>query len=399
MSSHDVLASESRVLGVLIGTIVPTICSTIFVLARLYTRSIITKSWGWDDTLITVSWLASLCLAVLDCLFVKFGSGRHSFLQTLPDVIATLKLAFISRIIYQFVICITKLGICTFYMRVFQDKQSKRVIYSLLGFIAITALIIELAFLFSCKPVSGAWAIPPTCASPLASFYANTITGVIADVALMVFVIPRVLPLQLPLKQKIILLSVVSLGLLIIVAACIRLDRIIMLDESNDKTWDVSDLTTWTSIEVSVGLFCASAPAIRPLIRKIAPNLFPSVSQTLSRGGTLRQSGTKHALSKRNGYVHGTTMSRSRRGVGRDEAFELDSWDEGEFGKGRMGEVGNTFWVRTDSDEEERRNKKRTVDGKIMKTVRVSVHEDASRGVDDERERSRTESIMVKLDV
>jgi hypothetical protein len=77
-------------------------------------------------------------------------------------------------------------------MRVFQDKQSKRVIYSLLGFIAITALVIELAFLFSCKPVSGAWAIPPTCASPLASFYANTITGVIADVALMVFVIARV---------------------------------------------------------------------------------------------------------------------------------------------------------------------------------------------------------------
>jgi hypothetical protein len=122
---------------------------------------------------------------------------------------------------------------------------------------------------------------------------------------------------------------------------------------------DVSDLTTWTSIEVSVGLFCASAPAIRPLIRKIAPNLFPSVSQSLSRGGTLRQSGTKHALSKRNGYVHGTMMSRSRRGVGRDEAFELDSWDEGDFGKGRREEVGNTFWVRTDSDEEERRNKKK----------------------------------------
>lgn len=73
----------------------------------------------------------------------------------------------------------------------------------------------------------------------------------------------------------------------------------------------------------------------------------------------MRQSGTKHALSKRNGYVHGTMMSRSRRGVGRDEAFELDSWDEGDFGKGRRGEVGNTFWVRTDSDEEERRNKKK----------------------------------------
>jgi hypothetical protein len=92
-------------------------------------------------------------------------------------------------------------------------------------------------------------------------------------------------------------------------------------------------------------------------------------------------------------------MSRLRRGVGRGEAFELESWDEGEFGKGSKREVGNTFWVRADSDEEERSNKKGPVDGKIVKTVRVSVHEDASWGEDDERERSRTESIMVKLDV
>jgi hypothetical protein len=165
------------------------------------------------------------------------------------------------------------------------------------------------------------------------------------------------------------------------------------------RTGDVSDLTTWTSIEVSVGLFCASAPAIRPLIRKIAPNLFPSESQTLNRGGTLRQSGTKHGVSKRYGYVNGTATSGPRRGVGRGEAFELESWDEGEFGKGRRGEVGTTFWIRTDGDEEERSNKKRTVYGKIVKTVRVSVHEDENRGEDDERERSRMESIIVKLDV
>jgi hypothetical protein len=139
-----------------------------------------------------INQFASLALAVLDALFVKFGTGHHSSLQTLPDVRATLKLAFASRLVYQFVICTTKLGICTFYLRVFQDKRSKMLIYLLLGFIIITALVIELAFIFACKPVSGAWAIPQTCASPFASFYTNTITSVMADVALMVFVIPRV---------------------------------------------------------------------------------------------------------------------------------------------------------------------------------------------------------------
>ena len=144
---------------------------------------------------LTTCQLASLGLAVVDCFFVKFGTGHHSFLQTLLDALAILKLAFASRLIYQFVICTTKLGICTFYLRVFQDKRtggSKMLIYSLLGFIIITALVIELAFILACKPVSGAWAIPQTCASPFASFYANTITSVMADVTLMMFIIPRV---------------------------------------------------------------------------------------------------------------------------------------------------------------------------------------------------------------
>ncbi|KAN0099524.1 hypothetical protein V8E51_013299 [Hyaloscypha variabilis] len=348
MSSNDVLSSESRVAGVLAGTIVPTVFSAIFVLARLMS--------------LTINQFASLGLAVLDALFVKFGTGHHSSLQTLPDVRATLKLAFASRVVYQFVICTTKLGICTFYLRVFQDKRSKMLIYSLLGFIIITALVIELAFIFACKPVSGAWAIPQTCASPFASFYANTIASVMADVALVVFVIPRVLPLQMALKQKIILLCVVSLGVLIIIAACIRLDRIVKLNESNDASWDASDVTTWTSLEVGIGLFCASAPTIRPLIRQIAPNLLVSISQTLS--GTSRRQRTKYGTGKTNGYVNGMATFGSRRA----EAFELKSRDEGEFGERTEGQPreGSTFWVRSDGDEESRA----LGDGEIMKTVR-----------------------------
>lgn len=127
----------------------------------------------------------------MDCLFVRFGTGRHSSLQSISDLIATLKLAFASRVTYQFVICMTKLGICSFYLRVFQDKRSKMMVYSLLGFIVVSALIIELAFIFACKPVSNAWSLEQNCGSPFPSFYANTIANIIADVALMVFVIPE----------------------------------------------------------------------------------------------------------------------------------------------------------------------------------------------------------------
>ena len=128
----------------------------------------------------------------MNCLFVRFGAGRHIFLSSLSDAITTMKIEFATRVVYQFVICFTKLGICSFYLRVFQDKQSKRIIYSLLGFILITALATGIAFIFSCRPVSAAWAIDGRCGEQLPSIYANTIASVMADVALMVFVIPRV---------------------------------------------------------------------------------------------------------------------------------------------------------------------------------------------------------------
>jgi hypothetical protein len=38
-------------------------------------------------------------------------------------------------------------------------------------------------------------------------------------------------------------------------------------------SWDID---IWSSVEVNVGLLCASAPALKPLIRKVLPNLFAS---------------------------------------------------------------------------------------------------------------------------
>ena len=88
----------------------------------------------------------------------------------------------------------------------------------------------------------------------------------------------------------------------------------------------------------------------------------------------------------------GTAKFGSRRA----EAFELKSRDEGEFGERTEGQPreGSTFWVRSNSDEESRASG----DGDIMKTVRVSVKDGVRTDLHD-RERSRTESIVVKLDV
>jgi hypothetical protein len=165
-----------------------------------------------------------------------------------------MKLAFASRIVYQFVLCVTKLSICTFYLPVFQDKRSKLIVYLILAFITIPFLVIEITFVFSCRPVSDAWNpinFVANCVNPFPSLLANTITNVLADILMMTFVIPRVsmfipnlglhgadahiiVPLQMERRQKITLMVVVSLGVLVVISSIVRLSRLIKVEESSD---------------------------------------------------------------------------------------------------------------------------------------------------------------------
>jgi hypothetical protein len=130
----------------------------------------------------------------MSCLFTEFGTGHHQVFATFSDIVLSMKLAFASRIVYQFVLCVTKLSICIFYLRLFQDKRSKFIVYFLLAFITIPFIVIEVSFVFSCTPVSDAWNpfnSATNCANPFPSLLAKTITNVLADVLMMAFVIPR----------------------------------------------------------------------------------------------------------------------------------------------------------------------------------------------------------------
>jgi hypothetical protein len=52
--------AQTRVPEVLYGSIIPFGLATIFVLARLYSRLILTRSWGQDDAWISISWVRLL---------------------------------------------------------------------------------------------------------------------------------------------------------------------------------------------------------------------------------------------------------------------------------------------------------------------------------------------------
>ncbi|PVH68803.1 hypothetical protein DL98DRAFT_204955, partial [Cadophora sp. DSE1049] len=134
---------------------------------------------------------------------------------------------------------------------------------------------------------------------------------------------------------------------------------------------------TWGSVEMQVGLFCACASCLLPLLRQIAPGLMSSISQSISGLSNVR-TGTKSGV-----FSSGPHFStRSRRDI---EAYELQS--EVRFlGKGT---TSNAFWGGKgkahdsgDVDNDDRSEKavfyKSPNIGDIVKTVRVTVKDSSS---------------------
>jgi len=104
----------------------------------------------------------------------------------------------------------------------------------------------------------------------------------------------------MPRPQKIALLAVICLSFVAIGATIARLiETVRVYGGSTDITWDAYLIIIWSSVDVCASLFCASAFAINPAIRKIFPQfLLPS-------HGSSRGSGSVHKKS------YGTITSSS----------------------------------------------------------------------------------------
>ena len=97
-------------------------------------------------------------------------------------------------LIYQITLSIVKIGICTFYLRIFQDKTSKYLVYGIIGFIILTTIPVEFVAIFQCNPIRGAWdiMIESKCIKLNPEIIAFAICNILGDLALIGFAVPRV---------------------------------------------------------------------------------------------------------------------------------------------------------------------------------------------------------------
>lgn len=160
--------NESKVLQILGGSIASAVVASVSILARVYSRLFLVRSFAAGDIWISISWvsndlwidcsrtdpdkLGDVALIILNCAFVLYGSSHHSSLQSKANGILTIKLAFITRIFYSFILGTTKIWICAFYLRIFPDRTSRLLSCALFGFIGLYSLLFMIFSIASLIP-------------------------------------------------------------------------------------------------------------------------------------------------------------------------------------------------------------------------------------------------------
>ncbi|KAF4542012.1 uncharacterized protein LTHEOB_8166 [Lasiodiplodia theobromae] len=254
-------------------------------------KILIQRRLGLDDWMILVA--AHLSIASLACLLisVNYGFGLHLWgFDTSYHFAQALKFFYIEQILYAIITGITKLSILIFFLSIFQQSRSFRIAAKLVfASIACSTTVYIFGLAFQCIPVPLSWdkdIKDGKCLNFNNLAYSGAAITIAQDVATLILPIPQLHTLQVDVYKRIGLAIMFTVGSLGCVASMVRLkfliDYGISTGEAADPTYTTAPAIAWSGIEAGAAIVCACLPSTRNLYRRIASQLFPRLSLSLS---------------------------------------------------------------------------------------------------------------------
>ncbi|KAL1306841.1 hypothetical protein AAFC00_005497 [Neodothiora populina] len=241
---------------------------------RLFTRTTVVKNVGADDYVIAVSFIFSVALSALIYVEYQNGQGQHIASLSQENLGKIYKALWASIPIYSLSLTLNKISILLQYWRVFASTMTRHIVMVLFAVTTIIGFYSVFATIFMCAPVSYFWKPEREeghCLDRNAVWFANASLNIITDVAIFILPMPVLHQLHLPKRQRYALMGVFGLGAFVCVTSMVRLKALYTISNSQDVTWDNGSAAAWSSLEVNVGIVCASLPTLRKSISRFFP--------------------------------------------------------------------------------------------------------------------------------
>ncbi|KAJ5691836.1 hypothetical protein N7462_001259 [Penicillium macrosclerotiorum] len=229
------------------------------------------SKFGPDDWLIASALILQAVLLACSLIAGEWGMGKHIWTTTIPKVVKMKQILLAWLIIYIFELFLIKASILMFYRRIFGMNWT---IWACLAIASAWALGSLIALLVCPAPISYFWTeyTAPTSGNFRYNFYnyylGNAAGNVVSDVLILLVPFPIVWRLKMRVTQKIMVSSVLLLGIFVCAASIVRLHYITGLN-TVDLTWAMSNVYVWSDVEPCLGIICACLPAVQPIVRSI----------------------------------------------------------------------------------------------------------------------------------
>ncbi|KAF2151786.1 hypothetical protein K461DRAFT_294670 [Myriangium duriaei CBS 260.36] len=282
------------------------ILAFVLVVARVLTRFFVVRNPGYDDLAICIAWVFNLGLNIGVGFEVRSGMGLHMDELTNSDKTSLMKSFWVCIWIYNVSLFWTKLALILQYLRLFTQPWFRKAAFALLVFVCLSSCWTIVGSILSCVPINGFWDpnIKAYCLPRAITWYLNAGLNVATDMLIILLPMPVLKGLKMPFRQRLALMGVFALGLFVCITSFVRIKNLHDISSSEDVSFANVNASTWSGIESSTSIICASLPALKATITRFFPRLFPS-SNSASRSNPAR-----------NQYIQ-TSAQRSNFGTGK----------------------------------------------------------------------------------
>lgn len=144
-----------------------------------------------------------------------YGTGRHWWLASPDDLMNQLKSLFAAIQLYIWSLCCVKISLLLQYRRIFMAAWLQRVSIIIICFSVSWNVAQSILVSFACSPVSVfVPSLAPHCLDSLTIWYIAAGINITTDFIVFLLPIPLINSLQLPIRQRILLIMVFCLGFL-----------------------------------------------------------------------------------------------------------------------------------------------------------------------------------------
>jgi hypothetical protein len=172
-----------------------------------------------------------------------------------------------------------KLSILYFYRAIASHATFRRMVNWTIVFVCLYTVASTIAGIFQCDNPSDAWSTTsflsqfdgvkgrtkgPKCFDSTRLYLVSACVNMFTDVVILLLPIPTLLALRVPMSKRLALICIFSVGLLGIVASCVRMWVMALWSQSPEKSVRFgTQLLMWGQVETNSGIISASVPFLR----------------------------------------------------------------------------------------------------------------------------------------